>query len=604
MMRKNHLQAIFLILTALVAGCFGGAKRQIPTEAGASASDSIKVFDFARTPTFTVTSEMMAIQFDKDDLPSSQGAMDSITTWKSLYNLLLDTLLRDSARSLNLEKEDSLLFRQQEQLCDDRLMRLLYQRVVLDSIIVSDSAISASYEETKDSYKVGDQYRARHIVIHGDNLKRSADSALYQNLSVEQLDSVALAKITALLERVKKGDSFDTLAMMYSQDPGSASRGGDLGYFPLASMVKPFDSLIQNTPVGSLGGPVKTRFGWHIARVEEFAPEHYLPLDSVRPQITNAITQKQAMDRGKRYVDSLTAIGKIAFDSAALAIPDSLQGEGALLAVVNPEDTQFCHDSILFRQYVVRVRPFMRQKQIDRELTIDEKKELISALAIRSYLLCSARHLGYDRDSEYVAFESGIRDQYTISTLRKRILNDGYQPSEVEIRAYYDSHTSDYQVERPVYVQHIIFADSNMAEYVRDLLSSGADFMEMVDQYYPGDPEIKRSAADLGFIGPVDMPAAFWTAANYMPVGQISYPIKTEYGYHLIKVLEKKYATDFENAKFTIAPILAERRRQEVLRAAVESRLSAPPVIFWDRLNDLYRTPVKPLDTSYLNLNP
>jgi len=172
------------------------------------------------------------------------------------------------------------------------------------------------------------------------------------------------------------------------------------------------------------------------------------------------------------------------------------------------------------------------------------------------------------------------------------------------MRAYYDSHAVDYQVERPVKVQQIIFADSNLAEYVRDLLNSGADFMEMVDKYYPGDSEIKRSAADLGFIGPSDMPNAFWQTAITTPVGRTSSPVKTQYGYHLIKVLEKKNTTPFEDARFRIEPYLKEQHTLELLRKAVESRIGGPPTIHWNRFGDLYRFPPPPLQTPFLNASP
>lgn len=73
-----------------------------------------------------------------------------------------------------------------------------------------------------------------------------------------------------VLSKVKKGDKkFEDLAKQYSDDPGSASKGGDLGWFPRGVMVKEFEDAAFNLKLGEISTLVKTQYGYHIILVEE-----------------------------------------------------------------------------------------------------------------------------------------------------------------------------------------------------------------------------------------------------------------------------------------------------------------------------------------------
>jgi len=69
-----------------------------------------------------------------------------------------------------------------------------------------------------------------------------------------------------LKARIGKGESFETLAKLYSKCP-SGEQGGDLGYFSRGQMVKSFEDAAFSLPVGAVSEPVKTQFGWHLIKV-------------------------------------------------------------------------------------------------------------------------------------------------------------------------------------------------------------------------------------------------------------------------------------------------------------------------------------------------
>jgi hypothetical protein len=79
----------------------------------------------------------------------------------------------------------------------------------------------------------------------------------------------AYKRALEIIKVIKSGKDFTILARQYSQDPGSAQNGGDLGYFGRGQMVKPFEDAVFSAKVGEVVGPIETDFGYHIIKVYE-----------------------------------------------------------------------------------------------------------------------------------------------------------------------------------------------------------------------------------------------------------------------------------------------------------------------------------------------
>jgi len=99
--------------------------------------------------------------------------------------------------------------------------------------------------------------RASHILI-----KIKADP--------EPLDTLlAYRKIMKIRKRILKGEKFDKVAKLVSEDPSAKDNGGDLGYFSVFQMIYPFESAAYGTEVGKLSKPIRTRYGYHIIKVTD-----------------------------------------------------------------------------------------------------------------------------------------------------------------------------------------------------------------------------------------------------------------------------------------------------------------------------------------------
>lgn len=135
------------------------------------------------------------------------------------------------------------------------------------------------------------QWHTRHILIKVDEL---------------QTDALAEQKINDLYNQLRQGADFAALAATYSDDPGSAGRGGDLEWVSEADMIGPFEAVMKNTAVGDYSTPFKTQFGWHILKVEG-TRQHDVSEQSRRAMAKQALYQRLAPQAQEDWLQELRA---------------------------------------------------------------------------------------------------------------------------------------------------------------------------------------------------------------------------------------------------------------------------------------------------------
>lgn len=154
--------------------------------------------------------------------------------------------------------------------------------------------------------QVGDFYRA-----HRDEFRRPAEvraSHILVRVEAGASDEVrkrAWAKAVDLLDKLNNGADFARLARQYSQDPATAERGGDLGFFSSGTMVEAFEKPVFALAPGQLTGVFETPYGFHIAKVTDRRLAGAQSLDEVRDTIREHITRRERQDRQAKHVESL-----------------------------------------------------------------------------------------------------------------------------------------------------------------------------------------------------------------------------------------------------------------------------------------------------------
>ena len=145
-----------------------------------------------------------------------------------------------------------------------------------------EALVELQYKANPEAYRIPEQRRLRHVLIPID-----APDA-----------EVTAAKVLADL---KAGADFEQLAKAQSKDPGSAAKGGDLGFIQRGSTVPPFDQAAWAlSKPGDLSPVVKSTFGYHVIRLEELKPASIRPFADVKPEM-------MAKARAKLVEDARTA---------------------------------------------------------------------------------------------------------------------------------------------------------------------------------------------------------------------------------------------------------------------------------------------------------
>ncbi|MEG2155970.1 MAG: SurA N-terminal domain-containing protein [Burkholderiaceae bacterium] len=173
---------------------------------------------------------------------------------------------------------------------------LKVEYVVLDpesasgQISAPDAEIKAYYEQNKARFGTEEQRRASHILLPIDGDKAAAKK------TADEL----VAKLRA------NPAEFAKLAREFSKDPGSASNGGDLGFFGRNMMTKPFEDATFKLKQGEISDPIETDFGYHVIRVSEIKPAQVKPFEAVRGELEREYRAQQAQKKFAEGAEQFT----------------------------------------------------------------------------------------------------------------------------------------------------------------------------------------------------------------------------------------------------------------------------------------------------------
>lgn len=147
-----------------------------------------------------------------------------------------------------------------------------------------------------------------------------AQIVIYPKLKDAHKDEIK-ARINRLKEQIKNGESFESLAKIYSEDPGSAANGGLYTNISKGKMVKPFEAAALNLQEGELSDPVETEFGYHLIQLVKKNGKQY----DARHILIKATPTVEEIDAARKELDSIRTLitsGKMTFKEAAYKFSD------------------------------------------------------------------------------------------------------------------------------------------------------------------------------------------------------------------------------------------------------------------------------------------
>jgi len=173
-------------------------------------------------------------------------------------------------------------------------------------VSVPPAELQSYYEQNKSSFSEPEQRRVSHILLTVGEGGSAKDKEGARKLALD-----LLAKVRA------RPDDFAKLAQEYSKDPGSATKGGDLGFFGRGMMVKPFEEAAFSLKAGEISDIVETEFGLHVIRLTEIKGGAVAPFEQVKGKIESTFRQRQAQ---KKFAEAAEQFTNIVYEQS-----DSLQ---------------------------------------------------------------------------------------------------------------------------------------------------------------------------------------------------------------------------------------------------------------------------------------
>jgi peptidyl-prolyl cis-trans isomerase C len=232
----------------------------------------------------------------REALPDQYKALPPDVLFKGILDQLVQQTALEQSMDGKLTRRDTLHLENEE--------RGYVSARALEAVVrgaVTDAALQAAYDARFKDAAPQTEYNAAHILV--------ADEA----------------KAKELLAELEAGADFAELAKTNSTDTGSGAAGGDLGWFGLGMMVKPFEEAVVAAEVGKVAGPVQSDFGFHLILVKETRVAAQPTLDDIRDELATEIEQ-QAIEA---HVTEVTAAAAV--ETPGEGIDPALLGDLSLL---------------------------------------------------------------------------------------------------------------------------------------------------------------------------------------------------------------------------------------------------------------------------------
>lgn len=186
---------------------------------------------------------------------------------KQLLNeMIFFELVYNYAKDINLEKDKEYL--QNLEIAKKEILTQTAIAKAMDEVDVTDKEVKDYYEVNKNMYREPEMIKAKHILVDG------------------------LEKAKEVSKLISEGMDFGKAAAEYSSCP-SKSKGGDLGKFSKGQTVPEFEEAAFNLDIGVISEPVKTKFGYHIIKVEEKIESRIKAFDEVKDDIKRGLLQER-----------------------------------------------------------------------------------------------------------------------------------------------------------------------------------------------------------------------------------------------------------------------------------------------------------------------
>lgn len=284
-----------------------------------------------------------------------------------------------------------------------------------------------------------------------------------------------------------------------------------------------------------------------------------------------------ALKSNKRIVAIIIAIVVIA--TTLISILANNRSGGNTVAVVG--DEKITKDQLYKALVEVNGKQVLNSLIIKKIIQLEAKKQNVKVTKdeIQNELNKTIENFGskeaFKNTLEYYGItEDSLKEDIELNLYVSKLLKSEVKITEEEMKDYFEENKDDFKQEEQVKARHILVENEETAKEIKQKLDNGENFEELAKKYST-DTETKEKGGDLGFFSKGEMVKEFEEVAFSLKVGEISNPVKTKYGYHIIKVEDRKEAKEanYEESKEEIREKLFEEKLPDVYQSWIEEKM-------------------------------
>jgi peptidyl-prolyl cis-trans isomerase C len=200
------------------------------------------------------------------------------------------------------------------------------------------------------------------------------------------------------------------------------------------------------------------------------------------------------------------------------------------------------------------------------------KRDFLDRLIVKKLLLKEARKENVEKDKAFQDRLADIKEQLIIETLLKKKVNTEVKLTDEDLEKYYDAHKEEFKRGAEIQTRQIVVKTEPEAKELEARIAKGEDFADLAKRYSI-DPSAKNTGGDIGFHPKGTLIPEYEAAAfNLTKVGQVSKPVKTQLGYHIIKLegMKESAYVPFPEVKDFIRQKMTQEKQAEVVQKYIE----------------------------------
>ncbi len=426
------------------------------------------------------------------------------------------------------------------------------------------------------------QIKASHILVNFNGPDGQVDTAY------------ARAKIDTVMQKLKAGADFAELAKEYSDDPGSAKNGGDLGFFGRRMMVKEFDEAAFNLKPGEISDIVKTNFGYHIIKLTDQKP--YPSFDEDKEELEKVFKQTRYQTEYDSLIDKLKdnygfhlneqVLSEVLKNADSLRVGSQIRNYDELknqpLVTYNKVDT--------IRVQAAIERMNSERQNMNRLIDSEILNSTINKLVGDSLLSLAALDLD-KTDPEFASLMDDYRNGIYVFKLQDDEVWSQINADSSKLNDYYEKTKDDYVWPDRINFSEIFSKSDSLIHTYYTELQNGADFDSLAAKYTERN-NMKPKAGNYGLVAVDYSPLASKTDELLSQPGTYSEPFPFSGGYVIVKLIAKdpSHQKTFEEAKAEVSGAYQEAESKRLEQAYLESlKKRYDPQFYYDTLEEAFK---------------